>query len=186
MFKFKAMSVAAVAAGVLAVGATALPASASTAGALVFSGNTTTLTPVLLVGGSGSYSFSSSTPSPQGVPGACVGAGANTAAQVGAGLCTVTSSGTYNNIVCGTGTTGTAPLGFSDTSTINNFTVGTGLTVSFKYEIVFVAGVGVILSLTPDAPVPDVGGGVVNILPTGGSCLTGVTNFTATGVSAVV
>ena len=124
---------AAIAAGLLAF------APASAAQAAVFVGQTTSLTPVLLVGGSGSYTFNSI---------ACV------EAPSPAGLCSITSSGTYTNTVCGTG----AANGVA--------TVTPGPT--FSYHIQFVSGVGV---LTGGAT------GAVLILPKGvgglASCVTG-------------
>lgn len=135
------------AAAVTVVGLAALPASAAQGKVAIFDGNTTSLNPpVQQIGGSGTYSFQS---------GVCEEASP-------AKKCGVTSSGTYTNIVCGTGSAhGSAFL------TPNNLT--------FNYSITFVSGVGL---LTGGAT------GVVDIVPTGiGKGKNCVTKFTVLTVS---
>lgn len=170
----------------------AWPANAATAAAIVFQGTTSSLTPVQAVGGTGAYAFSTSTNAGGVVPGWCVDAGATTspapAVYVGAGVggsgCSSSANGSYNNIVCGTGTTGsTAMLGLAETDVAVDTasTVGSA-SLTVDYGIVFVAGVGVIHGHDADG---DLAVGVVDIAPTGGSCATGVTAFTATGVAVL-
>jgi hypothetical protein len=123
--KFMTMLGTVLAAGAIAATPLAASASDGDVDAAVYVGHTTSLTPVLLVGGGGTYSFTSDV---------CAGA----SSDVDAGLCTISSSGTYSNIVCGTGNvlagstaTTTEPDGASDT---------VGITITF------VAGVGVLTS----------------------------------------
>lgn len=168
----------------------AAPANAATVGAVVFQGTTSSLTPVAGVGGSGTYAFSTSTPAAGLVPGWCVGFQITEppippAIAIGGGIggsgCSVSASGSYNNLVCGTGTTGStaqAGLAEGDSATISVNTVGSS-SVTINYGIVFVAGVGIIHSLSGPAA------GVVQIAPTGGNCVTGVTAFTATGAAVL-
>ena len=135
----------------------------------VFGGNTTALTPMPTVGGSGAYTFSSATPSPQGVPGFCVG----TVAVATNILCTLTLSGTWQQVVCGTGVTGGGPLAQTDTGFVDFGSAGFG----FRYSITYVDFVGILIGNAAGAPVF----GWVVLTPTGGNCTTGVTNLTATG-----
>jgi hypothetical protein len=87
------------AAGALAALAFAVPASADT-GACVINGTATTNPPVLLSGGSGSYSFASG----QGTtPLHLVCAGVDSANNVGVSDVNTPSNGSYSNTVCGTG-----------------------------------------------------------------------------------
>jgi hypothetical protein len=113
-------------------------------------GHTTGLTPVQLLGGSGSYSFSSDV---------CVFVSTD-AFPPEFGTCGTTSSGTYSNIVCGTGSA-------SGSAT---FTEADGGSDTFSYTITFVAGVGVLQGGAT---------GVVVIIPTGlgapSSCVTAFT-----------
>ncbi len=134
--KFAASFGAILAAGAIAV--TPAFASDGDADAAAYVGATTSLTPVQLVGGSGGYSFSSIV---------CAGV----SSDVDAGLCTLTSTGSYVNIVCGTGTvsgsvTTGEPDGASDTAGIS---------------IIFVAGVGVATTTSGGT-----GGGVAILLDT--------------------
>lgn len=136
---------------------------------------------VPLILGTGTYGFNSTT---------CVGVslggdeGATAGLEVEANTaCSVTSTGTYTNVVCGTGlATGNATItegGGSDTYTVSNYT------------IVFVGGVGVVVAPTiteseaDGDTVPGVGAGVVVLTPVGsavppptGLC---VTTFTVVG-----
>ena len=115
-----------------------------------FAGSTTALNPgVQLVGGSGTYSFNTS--SFEGLPGICGYISTDTTPpEVAAGSCSVTSSGSYTNIVCGTGsvigsTTVTEADGGSDT---------------YGIDITFAAGLGVVTSTSGGTAV-----GVVQLLP---------------------
>jgi hypothetical protein len=170
---------------VVIVGASAIglatapqPVHAATADAdhVFFVGTTTSLTPpVQPVGGGGSYTFSSTAS-----PGACAinsadsDAGSPTGDVEAGGACTITSSGTYTNTVCGTGTaTGTATLSESGSDTY-----------TITYTITFAAGQGVLSGTATEsgdasetAPIA----GNVTIIPTGGTCATGVTQFTVVG-----
>ncbi|HEV7679727.1 MAG TPA: hypothetical protein VGQ42_14270 [Candidatus Dormibacteraeota bacterium] len=159
--------------------------------AIVFSACTTSLTPVQPQGGGGSYTFDSNT-------GTCHGATAAVAptcqgisfvtdlpdAGDPAGPCHINATGSYVNIVCGTGTTGGAPLGQSDTATVD--AEGATAYVTLRYGITFVAGLGVI---TGNATAGDDAGGwalgVVQILPEVGNCVTPVSEFRANGVALV-
>jgi len=129
-------------------------------GGIVFAGATGSLNPpVGLLPVNGTYTFSSSI---------CAAA---TAKMVG--TCFIAAAGSFASISCGTGTTGGAPLGHSDSATIS----GSG-TISVSYGIVFVAGVGTLEGATTDG---ETASGSVNITPTGGDCVNGVTQFTAAG-----
>ena len=102
-----------------AIAASPMVASAATGAAALVVG-TTSLTPVQLVGGSGSYQFSSI---------ACAGTD---------GVCTASSSGSYVNTVCGTGTA--------------DGTVTITAHANFLIHIQFVAGIGVITGPGPSVP----------------------------------
>jgi len=175
----------------LAAGAFLTPtrvAHAAGAGAVAFVGPTNKLTNnnPALYGGTGVPAAQHCTPSGVGTcgtgeygfaangvtttPSACVGVG-----TPGAGLCNLTSTGTYANTVCGTGSA-------SGQATVTGTTVALG-SATFGYDINFFAGVGVI---TPSAPgsTSDVVAGVVLIVPTSGNCVTtNVTTFTAVGAA---
>jgi hypothetical protein len=136
-----------------------MTANAQVAGATVvaFTGATTSLTTVDWVNNTGSYAFS----------GSCVlGAGVAVTVpppSVTTG-CGVQASGTYINVVCGTGLTG---LGLTDTATA---TSGTN-SATTKYSIVFVATVGVLVgevtSINGQAAVGAEAGVVqINAIPT--------------------
>jgi hypothetical protein len=144
-FRIKAAGVVVAALGV--VGLAAMPAGAAGGKVAVFTGFTTSLSPpVQQVGGSGSYAFQSSK---------CEEAAP-------AKACSISSSGTYTNIVCGTGSaSGTATLS-PDGKT-------------FSYHITLVAGLGV---LTGGAT------GLVDIVPTGlGKGKACVTHFTIAAIA---
>jgi len=135
---------------------------------VVFAGATGSLSPAIgLLPVNGTYTFSSS------VCAAVSNDAADTLPE--AGLCTISANGTYASISCGTGTTGGAPLAHTDAAVIAG-----SETVNASYGIVFLAGVGV-LEGTVDG---NVAAGVVDILPTGGDCVNGVTQFTAAGAAA--
>jgi hypothetical protein len=154
--KLLSMAGAIFAAGALAASPLVASANDGDVDAAVFAGETTTLTQVQLVGGSGSFTFD--TTHFEGQAGQCVGVVStdnppSTLPEVAAG-CSIGSTGGYSNIVCGTGTaSGTATLGESDGSD----TYGIG--------IIFVAGLGVVTS--PGLPAVPNGGlvGVVQLLP---------------------
>ena len=116
---------------------------------------------------------------------------------------TVRAGGTYNNLICGTGTAnGTANI-TGDANLLRAGNTGpTGATdIDFSLGITFAAGVGALsLVVSPGADGPDGGGnefgpnivtggnghGVIDILPTTGSCSQGegVTGFTVNGAFA--
>jgi hypothetical protein len=122
------LATVAIAAAALTVTA-CLPASADgTTGAASYIAQTTSMTPVQLVGGSGVYSYAST-----------VCADVNLTPQ--AGVCSAASGGTYTNIVCGTGT-------MSGTQTVT--VAGNSVTVS--YNITYMAGVGIITGPGPSVP----------------------------------
>jgi len=164
---------------VAAVGAIAIsPMTAGAAGAdadaAAFAGATGSLSNAIgLTPTSGNYTFNSSE---------CVAVSVDTDAE--AGPCTIAANGTYSSISCGTGTTGGAPLGHTDSSTVSgtDLLTGAGESTTTSYGIVFVAGVGVLEGVENSDG--DAGAGVVDILPTGGDCVNGVTQFTAAGVVA--
>jgi len=124
--------------------------------AAVFVGQTTSLTPVQLVGGTGTFAFSSI---------ACVGVSSDDVPP--ANTCGISASGSYSNTVCGTG---------SASGTANTSEAGGG-SDSVGFSITFVSGIGVV---TGGAD------GVVVIIPTGGNppanC---VTQFTVPGVAVI-
>jgi hypothetical protein len=122
------------------VGATAGTASAAqTLACPNFQGSTDTLTPpVQFLGGTGTYSFHG--------PATCSLNGSTPAANNS----TITSTGSYSNIVCGTGTaTGSADI-----------KVGTATAVHLTYTIQFVGGLGAITGTGTST-----GGGPVSIRP---------------------
>jgi hypothetical protein len=151
-FKMVAMLGTVLAAGAIAATPLAASASDGDVDAAAWVGHTTSLTPVLLVGGGGTYSFSSDV---------CAGA----SSDVDAGLCTISSSGSYTNIVCGTGTV------FSATATT---TESDGASDTVGIAITFVAGVGVVTG----APSATTVAGVAVLVGTGpgtngSTCVTG-------------
>jgi hypothetical protein len=131
------------------------------AGVLVSSGCLNVDPPgVQPVGGTGSFSGPVTCNAPFDVlPTVCAVAAAG--ATPVAGLCSAGFNGDYVNIVCGTGTAaGTTTLTgpFNDT---------------IHFDVVLVAGQGV---LTGSSSIGTYAG-VVDILPTGGDCVNGVTQF---------
>ncbi len=125
------------AAGAIAAAPVIASADDDAVDAAVFTGQTTSLTPVQLALGSGAYSFQ--TTSLAGGAPSCLGVSTDSLPSEVAAGCTVTSSGTYSNIVCGTGTaTGNATITESDGSTEN----------VNGYTIIFVAGVGVLVDVS--------------------------------------
>ncbi|GAC1575406.1 MAG: hypothetical protein NVS3B24_04000 [Candidatus Dormibacteria bacterium] len=116
--------------------------------------------PIATVGGSGTYNFTG--------PGVCVASG--DPSDAGTMVGTISSGGTFNNIVCGTGTaTGTASVTIA------------GETYTVSYTITFVGGQGTFTSVSltdSDGSSGGTGGGNAHIVPTGGDCVTGVTAFT--------
>lgn len=160
-----------VAGTILAAGALTLSPLAASADvdAVVFAGATGTITTVPLIGPSnpdpGSYTFGSAI---------CAGASVDTApAGAQAGTCVIASSGTFHNIVCGTGSAaGTA------TVSAGGLLPSAEQTETITYSITFVAGVGLLTGSSSDG---DTTAGVVSIIPTGGNCVQGVTQFTASG-----
>ena len=151
---------------------------------IVFAGPTSGLTPVpailnaktptcitsLGAACSGTYSFNSSN-----AGGACEGASIGTTPAVGG--CVINSpTGSYNNIICGTGSARDAGATVSESD---------GDVYNTAYSINFVSGVGVI---TGSATASDGGSGpeagVVVIIPTAGNCInTDVSTFTAVGAA---
>jgi len=118
--------------GLAAVALSILPAAAANPEVAVFSGSANAA--VLLSGGGGTFSFST------GAPLGC------TAVDPDDGVvasCTINASGSFTNIVCGTGSA-------SGTATISDPSDG-GVTVTFS--ITFVAGVGVLTGSAQGGPV---------------------------------
>ena len=146
---------------------------AAAAVSVEFSGVTTSLTPTQLVGGSGTYTFTTASSTPQGIPGFCFAV----VAQTVGGTCTLDASGTYQNFICGTGFTGNAPLGATDVATVTVAGILGGASFTFNYGITFVGGIGTIEGDFAGTPVT----GWVQITPVGGSCPSSVTEWSATG-----
>lgn len=152
--KFAGMAMSAAALALVA----ATPASAAGPGASAYVGQTTSLTPVAVQGGGGAYTFNSLL---------CVGAYVN---STSAGACVITSSGTYSNIVCGTGSaSGSATVTWTGP-------IGSG-SETVSYGITFVAGVGVMTGGADGAVVIVATG---SGLPDTSQC---VTQFTVVGAS---
>ena len=160
-----------------------LLAHAQGVGVIAFQGNTTSLTPVPWVGTPASASYTFNTHVVAGVS-LCAELGVDVdgdGALPEAGTCGISSSGTYTNIVCGTGTaTGSASVTGPEGYGIN-------------YTITFVAGLGVLLGSGADTDGGNNGTdvGIVDIAPntdnhavapppTSNAC---VTDFLATGVA---
>ncbi len=162
----------AIVAGVAAVTPFVMPisASAQTAAVAAFSGSASAT--VNWVGPqNGTFTFGTSAPL------GCTAAGVVNGGVV-AGACTISASGSFTNVVCGTGlASGTATVSTSAGAVTTNFT------------IVFVASVGVLVPTPVPAPTATLPAGVVQItpnslqLPTGAVCTNG---FTVSAVSALV
>ena len=159
------MKVTAVLSAMLAAGALALTPLACSAAdgdndVMVFVGQSTSLTPVQLVGGSGVFQFATTF----GFASACEGVSSDEPASASP-QCSISASGSYVSIVCGTGTlSGAATVSEAD-----------GQVDSVGFTITLVGGVGVIT-----------GGavGVVEIIPTGvASPPACMTSFTMAGVA---
>ena len=160
------------------LGFNAIPAHAQGVGAIVFQGHTTTLTPVPWAGTPAGATYTFSTVAPLCAE---VGVDVDGDGTPEAGLCGISSSGSYTNIVCGTGTaTGNAGITGPEPYSIN-------------YTITFVAGLGVLVGSGGDTDGGPSGPavGVVDIAPntdnhlvapppTSNAC---VTDFLATGVA---
>ena len=159
------------AAGVLAVAMPLTAAADTDVDAVAYTGVAGNLTPAILPitnpGGvleTGTYTFS----------GGCAVAVSSDDLPAVSTSCSITSAGSYLNVLCGTGT---ATGGATVASSIESATV--------SYTIVFVAGLGLQVVTSP------VGGvGVVSIVPTNatsGGCVTAaVSSFNVTGASVFV
>jgi hypothetical protein len=138
---------------------------------------------VQTVGGGGSFSGPAACAAPFNlVPDVCVGVsdsdGAVSLPNPGeAGTCTIgATNGTYINIACGTGlATGTVEI-----------TESGGSTDTYSFTIVFAAGQGVIVINGGSDDGTEIGAGVVDILPSKGDCVNGVTQFRFTAVVPLV
>jgi|SwirhisoilCB1_FD_contig_31_17674452_length_649_multi_7_in_0_out_0_1 hypothetical protein len=150
--KLLSIAGAVLAAGALATSPMLASASDPDVDAAAFLGETTSLTPVQLVGGAGSYTFDSDhfegVAAPAGLH-FCVGVGTDP----DAGVCAIASSGAYVNTVCGTGSVTGASATISETGP----GVGGPETDNYTINITFVAGVGVVMGTGID--------GVVVLLP---------------------
>jgi hypothetical protein len=161
------VQVTAVLSSMLAVGAVALTPLACTAAdgdsdAVGFVAQSTSLTPVQVVGGSGLFQFATTF----GFGSTCMGVSSDEPASANF-ACSISASGSYTSIACGTGTlSGSASVSES----------GDGQSDSVSFAITLVGGVGVI---TGGAT------GVALIVPTGAAtppaCMT---SFTIAGVVA--
>lgn len=162
-FKLLTITGALFAAGTIAATPMVVSASDGDSDVAVFVGNTCGLNPdVQLVGGTGTFCFSSTDNAP--VPGVCEGVSTDTTpAEIGA--CTITASGNYSNTVCGTGSA-------SGSASIVELADNQADTETFS--ITFASGLGVV---TGGAT------GVVQLLPTSPAtppaCVSG---FTVVGV----
>ena len=147
---------------------------------VAFRACTTSLTPIQPVGGSGSYGLSTNSGSCGGAPTLCAGGGTDGTVAPPA-TCALSASGTYLNLVCGTGTTGGFP-GTADSATL---TLGTS-SATLSYGMVFIDGVG-LLSGTTTAPdgTPGVVEGAVLLTPTSGNCVTPVSALAVSGFLAI-
>jgi hypothetical protein len=147
----------------------------------VISGCANTLPAVPAVGGDGgSFNSGACTNLFAGVPDVCLGIYSDAPATPGlpelAETCSVDFNGTYTNIVCGTGTAqGQATvISASDSEVV-------------PLQIVFVAGQGVLTGTSPsEAGFVDQWVGVVDILPTNGSCPVPQFRYTAAVVAVDV
>jgi len=156
-------------------GLSILPASAQSVDvdAVVFAGATGSLTPsVQLSGGTGSFTFGSIACAAASV---AVNADGDTP-DAEAEACVIAASGTYANMICGTGT--------ADGSATITGTIGVELeNTTVNFHIMFTAGVGILTGTAGDG---DMAIGVVDIIPSGGNCVTGVSQFLASGAAASV
>lgn len=91
--------------------------------------------------------------------------------------CSITSSGTFTNILCPTGTvTGTATV-----------TEAQGGTATYTYTVVFVAGIGVLEGTINDDGRTGTAAGVLVLVPLDGNCVTtAVSQFEVTGAVTAV
>jgi hypothetical protein len=152
----------------------AVPALATTTAACQINGtaDTTSVNPatgngVQLVGGNGTYTFSSAT-GPGGLNLNC--AGADTSGNAGAGTLQVNSQGTFTNTVCGTGSANSTGntlvssqlIAGSPTVLANTATAVAGS----QYDIRFVAGQGLFF-WRPSTGVENVGGVGTGTVPAG-------------------
>jgi len=116
-----------------------------------------------LTGGSGTYTFSG--------PAHCTGSGEDDG-NIVAQAVTISSSGDYSNIVCGTG---------GVTNGVSTVTLGDD-TWTVNYKITFAGGQGALTGTASDSSDGDSGtltvAGTASIVPTGGNCASGVTAFT--------
>ena len=171
---------------------------------VVWSGCTNFLTPVQLVGGGGVYGFTTNTPCNPPfnvVPDFCFIVSDLDAEDIPGnivpeliGNCTKQASGSYVDMVCGTGTTGGSPLAPTDAATmwaddppfVNN--VAGPAYATARYSVVFVDGQGILIGIAAEADSPPVirALGFVSIMPTSGNCVTGVTQFRVTGVKLLI
>jgi hypothetical protein len=150
---------------------------------LVISGCVATNPPVLPTPNPGEFTGPVGCNAPFNVvPPVCVGVsdsdGAVSLPNPGeAGNCTIGPiHGIYSNVVCGTGTAGgTVEITESD-----------GSTDTYSFSIVFAAGQGVIVVNGGSDDGTEIGAGVVDILPSGGDCVNGVTQFRFTAVVPLV
>jgi hypothetical protein len=133
--------------------------------------------PVALVGGGGSFSGPVACNAPFNlVPSACAIVSDGDPVVPEAGLCGLSFGGDYVNTVCGTGIAGgsvvlTEPDGSSET---------------IVFSVSFVAGQGVLTGTSSTDDGTDTWAGYVNIVPTGGDCATGVTQFRYTAAAVAV
>jgi hypothetical protein len=179
----------------LLVGSSATPVSAQVVvgdvDVVTFSGTAVASPAIPLIGGDGTYTFSTSSNGIGGTPGQCLGASADTDIALGTtsgdadiAPCTITSSGTYHSIVCGTGTAGgTATITEGGDGVAGNKNPSDVYDVT--YSIQFVAGIGVLTGNATErgdveaSPVV----GIVALDPVSvGLCP--LTTFTITGVAA--
>jgi hypothetical protein len=142
--------------------------------AVSFNGCVST-TGIQLVGGSGSYTMSTNA-SCGSVPGLCAGA-SSTGMTAPPAACSLSASGSYVNIVCGTATTG----GFPATSDAGTLMLGsTSTTINFGMVMVdglaFISGEAIASDGTTD-----VAEGVAMLTPVSGNCVTPVTTLSIVG-----
>lgn len=174
--RMKFLAVAGTLAAVGALTSSPLTSSAAGAGAAVYEGQTGQLTPgVPLLGGTGTFSFTAN---------CIVGAAVDTVPQVGVGGALapcISASGSYSNIVCGTGSAaGSGP--FSLTAIVG---VGaSSASYNSTFSITFVAGLGVITGTASGTTGTGPLVGTASLLPTNGNCVTPVSQFTVVGVLA--
>jgi hypothetical protein len=160
--------------GVMAISATA--ASAAVLSCSPFNGRTTQLTPVPLIldppAPGGTFTFASSSAP---LPTQCTDATHPTPVAS-----SISSTGTYRNLVCGTGfvpATWMADGSITATATVGVGTPPTNHTIT--YDIAFVAGTGAVRVKTIDN-VAATGGGTANIFPSP----SGSTGVGGTGIAA--